>query len=114
MAEELERSNCKYEYEPKGGVIEWVGKVKKYTPDFVLANGIIVETKGRLTVADRVKHLAIQEQHPDLDIRFVFQFDNKLTRTSKTRYSEWATKHHFTFAIGLIPKEWCDELRRDK
>ena len=44
----------------------------KYNPDFVLPNGIIVETKGLLDIDDRKKHVLIQEQYPNLDIRFVF------------------------------------------
>lgn len=41
----------------------------KYTPDFVLPNGIIIETKGVWDAEDRKKHLLIKEQHPNLDIR---------------------------------------------
>ena len=40
----------------------------KYTPDFVLENGIIIESKGRFLTEDRQKHLLIQKQHPHLDI----------------------------------------------
>ena len=40
----------------------------KYTPDFVLPNGIIIETKGVWDAEDRKKHLLIREQHPELDI----------------------------------------------
>jgi hypothetical protein len=80
-----------------------------YTPDFVLPNGIIVECKGRLTVHDRTKHLRISEQHPHLDIRFVFQYDNPITKGSKTRYTDWATKHGFQWAMKTIPKEWKEE-----
>ena len=53
--------------------IEWEDLAyRTYTPDFVLHNGIIIETKGMFTAADRRKHLAIKKQHPALDIRFVF------------------------------------------
>jgi Phage endonuclease I len=45
---------------------------RSYLPDFRLPNGIYVETKGAFPVADRHRHLLIKEQHPDLDIRFVF------------------------------------------
>ena len=47
-----------------------------YTPDFVLPNGIIIETKGRFVTADRQKHILLSDQHPDLDIRFVFSNPN--------------------------------------
>ena len=53
--------------------IKWVDpKTKTYTPDFVLDNGIIIETKGRFISPDRAKHLAVRSQYPELDIRFVF------------------------------------------
>ena len=42
---------------------------------------------------DRRKHLAIQKQHPELDIRFVFSnAQAKLYKGSKTRYSGWCEK----------------------
>lgn len=43
-----------------------------YTPDFILPNGIIIESKGLWDVEDRQKHKLLREQHSDLDIRFVF------------------------------------------
>ena len=48
----------------------------KYHPDFKLPNGIFVETKGRFLTADRKKHLLIKAQHPEVDIRFLFQNSN--------------------------------------
>lgn len=82
-----------------------------YTPDFVLPNGIIVECKGRLTVHDRTKHTLIKSQHPSLDIRFVFQYNNPITKGSKTRYTDWADKQGFKWAMHTIPKEWYDERK---
>ena len=85
-------------------------KVRTYTPDFILPNGIIVETKGRFTVADRQKHQMIQKQFPDLDIRFVFNNPNaKIRKGSKTSYADWCTKNGFKFAQGLIPVAWTKE-----
>jgi len=82
----------------------------KYTPDFELPNGIIIETKGRFMLADRKKHLLIQQQHPELDIRFVFSSSKaKLSKGSKTTYASWCTKFGFEFADRLIPIAW---LRR--
>jgi hypothetical protein len=43
-----------------------------YTPDFVLPNGVIVETKGLLDSDDRRKMVAVKAQHPELDIRLCF------------------------------------------
>ena|SRR3990167_1144914 len=89
--------------------IEYTGKPRHYTPDFLLSNDIIVETKGRFTASDRAKHLAIKEQRPAIEIRFVFQQDNFLYTGSNTRYSDWCEQHGFIFAIGSIPKGWSEE-----
>ncbi len=82
----------------------------KYTPDFVLSNGIIIETKGRFLTDDRQKHLLIKEQHPNLDIRFVFSSSNaRISKTSKTTYAMWCEKHGFQYADKLIPLDWIKE-----
>jgi hypothetical protein len=86
IADYLKQQKCKYKYEALK--IEWEDLTyRTYTPDFVLYNGIIIETKGMFTAADRKKHLAIKKQHPQLDIRFVFENSNrKLRKGAKTRY----------------------------
>ena len=67
-----------------------------YTPDFKLPNGIFIETKGRFVLADRQKHVLIKSQHPELDIRFVFQnANNKIRKGSKTTYADWCVKNNF-------------------
>ena len=82
-----------------------------YTPDFFLSNGIIIETKGEFTAKDRVKMVAVKEQHPELDLRLVFMRDNKLSRQSRTRYSEWAKKNGFKYAISDVPDAWLKETK---
>jgi len=80
-----------------------------YTPDFRLPNGIFVETKGRFVTEDRKKHVLIKKQHPELDIRFVFQNSkNKIRKGSPTTYADWCTKHGFKYADKTIPQEWLD------
>lgn len=82
----------------------------RYTADFRLPNGIIVETKGRFLVEDRKKHLLLKEQHPELDIRFVFtRSATKISKTSKTSYADWCLKYGFRFADKLIPQAWLTE-----
>lgn len=79
----------------------------KYTPDFRLPNGIFVETKGRFLAADRKKHLLIKQQHPNIDIRFLFQNSrSRISKKSKTTYADWCNKYGFTFADKSIPSEW--------
>lgn len=85
-------------------------KSATYTPDFVLPSGIIVETKGRFVTADRQKHVLIKEQHPGLDIRFLFQNSRaRISKTSKTTYADWCRKNGFQFADKVIPEAWLEE-----
>lgn len=86
----------------------------KYTPDFVLRNGIIVETKGIWEVEDRKKHLLIREQYPDLDIRLVFSSSkSKIYKGSPTSYADFCTKHGILFADKLIPLAWLKEQPKE-
>ena len=106
VSKELEEADVKYEYETQK-IKYRVEEDRTYTPDFILPNGIIVETKGRFTTADRKKHLLIQKQHPKLDIRFVFQNSRaKLYKGAKSTYAQWCDKHGFMYADKSIPEEW--------
>jgi hypothetical protein len=84
---------------------------RTYSLDFeLLDNGIMVETKGKFEPADRAKHLYIRLQHPDLDIRFVFQRPNEaISKGSETTYALWAEKHGFKWAAKVIPLSWARE-----
>jgi len=85
-------------------------KPAKYTPDFVLENGIIIESKGRFLTEDRQKHLLVQKQHPEYDIRFVFSNSKtKISKRSKTTYADWCLKHGFMYADKTIPDAWLKE-----
>jgi hypothetical protein len=85
-------------------------KQRHYTPDFFLPNGIIVETKGRFLSKDRQKHLLVRDQHPDLEIRFVFsQASAKIYTGSKTTNAMWCKTHNLRWAEKLIPREWIEE-----
>lgn len=81
-----------------------------YTPDFILDNGIIIETKGRWLLDDRKKHLLIRKQHPNLDIRILFQNANaKISKGSKTSYADFCEKHNIPYAHREIPEAWLKE-----
>jgi hypothetical protein len=81
-----------------------------YTADFLLPNGIVVETKGRFLSKDRQKHLLIKAQCPAWDLRFVFTNPQaRISKASATTYAMWCEKHNFKFAKGSVPKEWIDE-----
>jgi len=95
-------------------VIEYIDPmIHKYRPDFSLPNGIKVETKGYFLPKDRRKHLLVKQQHPELDIRFVFSNSKtKLSKASKTTYGSWCEKHGFIYADKEIPKEWFKEKKK--
>ena len=113
-AKYLDDLHIKYKYEKVK--IEWEDLTyRTYTPDFVLYNGIIIETKGMFTAADRKKHLAIKKQHPQLDIRFVFENSNRrLRKGAKTRYYQWCNRYDFDYYDRIIPEEWLKEKGKDK
>jgi uncharacterized protein (DUF488 family) len=110
----LKKLSVPFIYE--GIKIEWEDLAYRfYTPDFVLPNGIIIESKGFFTVADRRKHIEIQRQHPKLDIRFVFANENsKLRKGSKTSYAKWCEKNNFKFCHRVIPEKWLKERGKNK
>lgn len=84
-----------------------------YTPDFILPNGIIIETKGVWDAEDRKKHLLIKEQHPELDIRFVFnRSKSPIYKGSKTTYASFCEKYGFKYADKKIPEEWLKEKKK--
>lgn len=85
----------------------------KYTCDFVLGNGILVETKGIFDIDDRKKHVLIREQYPDLDVRFVFSnWNAKIRKGSKTSYKMWCEKNGIKCANKEIPLSWYKEKPR--
>lgn len=85
----------------------------KYTPDFPLSNGIILEAKGKLDPETRAKMILVRDQNPDKDIRFVFmKANNKIRKGSKTTYAMWAEKNGFKYCEGpSIPKEWLKQTK---
>lgn len=112
IAKQLELMRIEYKYEERKVAYTVPASKHTYTPDFELPNGIIIETKGRFVTADRKKHLLVKEQHPELDIRFVFSNPRaKISKVSKTTYADWCDKYGFKYAAKMIPKEWLDERR---
>ena len=107
VADQLSENKVKFKYEDTQ--IDYIKPEThhKYTVDFTLPNGILVETKGRWVLEDRKKHLLIKSQHPELDIRIVFQNPKgKIRKGSKTTYADWCDKHGIVWAEKNIPKSW--------
>jgi len=116
VASFLEWGGVPYKYEDDYISFVQPAKKRRYTPDFFLNNGVILEVKGRLTAADRQKHKWIKEQFPDLDIRFVFMNPNtRINKGSKTRYRDWADKLGIPWCKGpQLPTEWTKNLNHSK
>ena len=113
VAHQLESLGVAVKYEDKDSKIPYqVEESRTYTPDFILPNGIIIETKGRFVTADRKKHKLVREQHPEKDIRFVFSNSRtKISKTSTTTYGMWCAKLGFKYADKLIPLAWLKETK---
>jgi hypothetical protein len=110
IGEQLAEAGIAYRYEDLTIQYTQPLKPRRYTPDFELPNGIIIETKGRFVTADRQKHLLVKQQHPDLDIRFVFSNPNqRISKQSKTTYAMWCESKGFKYAKGRIPHQWLRE-----
>lgn len=108
VAMSLDKRGVKYEYEKLR--LPFIPKLRHYNPDFVLSNGIIIEVKGEFTSPDRAKHIAIQKQHPDRDIRFCFGYAKaKLYPGSKSTYASWCIQHGFQFCENHVPDSWLEE-----
>jgi Phage endonuclease I len=109
-AKSLEEAGIKYEYETRTVNYVIPASNHRYVPDFLLTpNGILVEAKGKFDRASRQKMALVIEQNPDLDIRILFMRDNTISKSSKTKYSDWCKKKNIKFhisAIGEIPREW--------
>jgi len=113
VANQLSNLNVSFDYETE--VITYTKPEEKgrYTPDFILPNGIYVETKGQFVTADRKKHKLIRQQYGDkLDIRFVFSNPKaRIGKKSKTTYADWCERYGFKYAAKDIPQEWIQERK---
>lgn len=124
ISQELTDLGVVYQYEPKEGKIGYTRPATdhEYTPDFIIetksGKKLIVETKGIWDYADRTKHLLIKEQHPDLDIRFVFSRSKaRIRKGSPTTYADICEGRGrgpfkgvtWKYADKKIPEEWLNE-----
>ena len=113
VAQQLNNVGVKFKYETLTISFTQPEEERCYTPDFILDNGIIVETKGQFVTSDRKKHKIIKKQFGDeYDIRFVFSNPNtRIGKKSKTTYADWCLTYGFKFAEGDIPQAWIDERK---
>lgn len=106
FADLLESNDIQFKYE--AAKLPYVTS-HTYNPDFQIAPGVFLETKGYWRAADRAKILAVKKQHPDKTIIMVFQDPNKtISKVSKTSYAEWATKNDIQW---IIPENLTDLVK---
>lgn len=121
LAEQLETEGVDFEYESLKVPYQVPARDSEYIPDFILkGSNIIIEGKGRFghrsnqkaATQERQKMILVKQQHPDLDIRIVF--DNPelpIYKGSKTTYAKWADTHGFPWAAKRVPDEWLKEAK---
>lgn len=111
VAKQLQDLKVLFEYETLKINYKKPERIAYYRPDFILPNGIIIETKGQFPTKDRKKHKLIKEQFGDkYDIRFVFSNSkDKIGSKSKTTYALWCEKLGFKYCDCEIPTAWIKE-----
>ena len=109
----IKEFNVEYDYEVTKIPYTIPESNHNYTVDWTFINGLLVETKGYLSDhKERYKYVLLKQQHPDLDLRFVFDNPNKLCGGTKMTHSKWAEKYGFKYCsikdVDQI-KQWIKE-----
>lgn len=88
--------------------------LRNYIPDLKVGD-MFIEVKGYFRQDAQRKMRNVKQQHPDKDIRFLFQrLDSpvqgakKRKDGSKMTCAEWAERHGFLYAEKEIPDEWIN------
>ncbi len=69
-----------------------------YTVDFSTLDGTLIEVKGWLSDhTERQKYVLLKQQHPELDLHFVFDNVNKLCGGTKMTHAKWCEKYGFKY-----------------
>jgi hypothetical protein len=125
-AAQLTKAGIEFDYEELKVPYKVPERSANYVTDFVpRRTNIIIETKGhfghgrdikRRSAEERHKYLLVKEQHPELDIRFVFQrAAAKIYPGSPTTHAKWAEDHGFMWADkGVIPPAWLADILKQQ
>jgi hypothetical protein len=105
VADHLKTAGSDWTYESRSFNIQIP---RSYTPDFFLENGVVLEVKGFFDAEDRRLIKLFKQQHPDVDIRMVFQKPHqKLTKTGVMTYALWCEKYNVPWCEGpSVPSDW--------
>ena len=113
IAEQLHDGGVPFTFERTAIPYMKNGKVSRYTPDFHVNKAFHLEAKGYFVggAADRRKLILVKQQHPELDLRLVFQREGRLvSKDSRMTYADWADALGFPWAGGgTIPSRWIEE-----
>jgi hypothetical protein len=121
-ARQLRKAGIKFSYEKLRVPYTVPAREAKYVTDFVPDDtNIILEFKGhfghgvdmkRRSTEERHKYILVKEQHPELDVRFVFQrASTPIYPKSPTSHGQWAEDHGFKWSDkGTIPPAWLAEI----
>jgi hypothetical protein len=117
IAKNLNDAKQPFEYESELLPYTVPEKKKRYKPDFIITSKrskkkIYLEGKGKMDPKTREKMELVKKQHPDKDIRFIFERNNAIRKGSKTRYTDWADRVGYQYTIsanGTIPESWLEE-----
>lgn len=109
----LKESKIDYEYETTKIPYIVPESNHNYIVDFSGSNGIQYEVKGWLSDhQERQKYILVKQQHPELDLRFVFDNIDKLCGGTKYSHKKWCEKNGFKYCsvkdVETI-KEWAKE-----
>jgi len=118
LSKQLNEAGVPFKYEAKAFPYIRNGKVSWYTPDFKVADGIYLEGKGYFHGGDkdRQKLALVQQQHPQIDLRIVFQSERTPISSDTTMtYGDWADICGFTWSGGgKVPDNWLEEFKSTK
>lgn len=79
---------------------------KRYKPDFKIGD-LYIEVKGYWPPHERSKFLAVVVSNPDLKIFVALQSpSNRISKRSRTTYSQWCDKHGIPWCPIPIPQEF--------
>jgi len=122
LAKQLKKRKQEFTYEQERVTYTIPESYHIYIPDFVVTsdsgNLIYIEAKGIWTYEDRYKHLLVRQQHPDLDIRFVFtRAKSRIRKGASTTYKDICEGRGRGLFKGVtwkhadkkIPEEWLAE-----
>ena len=109
VATDLRKRGVKFEYETLKMPFTAPPTKHTYKPDFILPNGICVESKGKFDNESRKKMAIVCKEYAGkTDVRMLFMRDQPLQKGAKNYYSDWCNARGILWAVGEVPQDWID------